>query len=34
MTIMISHRGVRISSKALHDKAGVARLQGVQQTVH
>jgi hypothetical protein len=34
MTIMVSHRGVRISSKVPHDKAGVTRLQDVQQATH
>jgi hypothetical protein len=31
---MISHRGVRVSSKTPHDKAGAARLQGVRHVVH
>jgi hypothetical protein len=31
---MISHQGVRVSSKALHDKGGIARLQGMQQVAH
>jgi hypothetical protein len=34
MTIMISHRGVRVSSKAPHNKADTARLQDMQQAAH
>jgi hypothetical protein len=34
MTIMISHRGVHVSSEAPHDKAGTARLQDMQQMAH
>jgi hypothetical protein len=28
------HQDVRLSSKALRDKGGATRLQGVQQTAH
>jgi hypothetical protein len=31
---MIFYWGVRVSSKMSHDKAGVVRLQGVQQAAH
>jgi hypothetical protein len=34
MAIMISHRGVCVSSKAPHDKAGATRLQGMRQVAH
>jgi hypothetical protein len=31
---MISHRGMRVSSKVPHNKDGAVRLQGVWQVAH